>query len=107
MAITFDDFRKLDIRIGKVLSAERVENTDKLIKLQIDLGSEKRQIVAGMGEFFEPSHFVGKELTILTNLEPRTFKGVQSQGMILAADVGGKPILLHPEKEIPPGSIVK
>lgn len=107
MIITFEDFKKLDIRIGKVLSAEKVENTDKLIKLQIDLGAEKRQLVAGMGEFFGHEHFIGKQLVILTNIEPRTFKRVQSQGMILAADVGGKPILLHPEAEIPHGSVVK
>ncbi len=60
-----------------------------------------------MGEFFEPDNFVGKELPILINLEPKTFKGILSQGMVLAADVNGKPILLHPEKEIPPGSIVR
>ncbi len=107
MIISFDDFKKLDIRIGKVISAERVEGADKLIKLQIDFGKEKRQIVAGMAEFFDPEHFIGKEIPILINLEPRSFKGVESQGMILAADVGGKPVLLHPEKEVPPGSIVK
>lgn len=107
MTITFDDFKKLDIRIGKVLSSERVEGTDKLIKMEIDLGTEKRQIVAGLAEFMEPEHLVGKELPILTNLEPRTFKGIQSQGMILAADVDGKPIILGPEEEVPPGSIVR
>ena len=107
MVITFDDFKKLDIRIGKVLSAERVKGADKLIKLQIDLGTEKRQIVVGMAKFFEPDHFIGKELPILTNLESKSFKGIKSQGMILATDVNGKPILLHPEKEVPAGSIVR
>ena len=105
--ITFDDFKKLEIRIGKVLSAERVEGTDKLIKLEIDLGTEKRQLVAGMAEFFEPAHFIGKELPVVINLEPRKLKGIQSQGMVLAVDVNGKPILLHPAEEVPPGSIIR
>jgi len=105
--ISFDDFKKLEIKIGKVLSAEKVEGTDKLIKLEIDFGTEKRQLVAGMAEFFKPEHFIGKESPILMNLEPKTFQGIESQGMILAVDVNGKPVLLHPEEEIPPGSIVK
>ena len=105
--ITFDDFKRLDIRIGKILSAERVEGTDKLLKLEIDLGTEKRQIVAGMAEFFEPAHIVGKGLPILVNLEPRKLRGIESQGMVLAVDVGGKPILLQPEEEVPPGSIIR
>ncbi len=105
--ITFDDFKKLEIRIGKVLSAERVEETDKLLKLEIDLGTEKRHIVAGMAEFLEPAHFIGKEVPVLVNLEPRTIKGIESQGMVLAVEVNGRPILLHPEEEVPPGSIIR
>ena len=97
MTVTFEDFKKLDIRIGRVLSAERVEGTDKLIKLQIDLGTEKRQVVAGMADFLEPDHFKGKEVPVLTNLEPRTLRGVESQGMVLAAEVeGGRPVLHTP-----------
>lgn len=105
--ITFDDFKKLEIRIGKVLSAKKVKGTDKLMKLEVDLGTEKRQLVAGIAEFFKPDYLIGKELPVLMNLEARTFKGIESQGMILAIDVSGEPILLHPEKEVPPGSIVK
>lgn len=105
--ITFKDFKKLEIKIGKIIFAERVEGTDKLIRLEIDLGTEKRQLIAGMAEFFEPDYLIGKEIPILTNLEPRNFKGIESQGMILAVDVDGKPVLLHPEKEVPPGSIIK
>ncbi len=105
--IKFEDFKKLDIRIGKVVSAERVEGSDKLLKLEIDLGKEIRQIIMGMAKFYEPDYFLNKELIILTNLEPRKFMGIESQGMVLAADVNGEPILLLPEKEVPPGSIVK
>lgn len=105
--ITFEDFKKLEIKIGKVLSSEKIEWADKLLKLEIDFGSEKRQLVAGMAEFFDPDYFIGKEIPVLINLEPRTFKGIESQGMILAIDVDGKPVLLFPEKEVPPGSIIR
>ena len=102
--IDFKDWSKLEIRIGKIVEAEKIENSDKLIKLQVDLGKEKRQIVAGIAEFFEVKDLIGKEIPILVNLEPRKLRGVESQGMILAADVDGKPVLLHPEKEVPAGS---
>jgi len=105
--ITFDDFKKLDIRIGKILSAEKVSGTDKLMKLEVDFSAEKRQLVAGIAEFFEPDHLIGKEIPVLLNLEPRSIRGIESQGMILAIDVDGKPILMHPEKEVPPGSIIR
>ncbi len=106
--IKFEDFEKLDIRIGKVLSAEKVEKSNKLIKLEVDLGKEKRQIIAGMTEFFDiPSELIGKEMPILINIEPRKFRRYDSYGMIIAADVNDKPILLYPEKEIPPGSIIR
>ena len=105
--ITFDDFKKLDIRIGKILSAEKVSGTDKLMKLEVDFGLEKRQMIAGIAQFFEPDHLIGKEIPVLLNLEPRSFKGIESQGMILAIDVNGEPVLLHPEKEVPPGSVIR
>ncbi len=105
--ITFDDFKKLDMRIGTVLSAERVEGTDKLIKLMVDLGTETRQLVAGMGHLLEPEAFVGKQVPVLVNLEPRKIRGVESQGMILAADDNGRPVLLLPVENVPPGSIIR
>ncbi len=105
--ITFDDFKRLDIRIGRVISAERVEGTDKLLKLEIDLGTEKRQLVAGIAEFFQSEQLIGKELPVLANLEPRKIRGIESKGMILAVDIEGRPILLGPEEEVPPGSIVR
>ncbi len=105
--ITYEFFKKLDMKIGKVLSAMRVEGTDKLIRLEVDIGSGKIQIVAGMAEFRDPDDLVGKQVPILVNLEPRKFRGIESHGMILAADVGGQPILLHPEVEVPPGSTIR
>lgn len=105
--ISFEDFKKLDIKIGKVVSAERVPDTDKLIKLIFDMGDGERQVVAGIAESHNPEDLIGKEMPVLTNLEPRELKGEMSNGMILAADADGKPVLLYPEEEIPPGSIVK
>jgi len=106
--VTLDEFKKLEIKIGKVVSAEMVPDADKLIKFVFDLGTEQRQIIAGMAEFFgDPSILVGKEVPILVNIEPRKFRGYDSQGMIIAVDVSGRPILLHPGEEVPPGSIVK
>lgn len=106
--ITSEDFKKLEIKIGKIISAEKVPNTDKLLKFVFDFGSEQRQIIAGMAEFFpDISSLIGKEMPVLVNIEPRNFKGYESQGMIIAADVDGRPVFLIPEEEIPSGSIVK
>ena len=106
--ITYEDFAKLEIRIGTVESVDRIEGADKLLKLIVDLGAEKRQILAGIAEFLEdPQSLVGKQVPILANLEPRRMRGLESQGMMLAADTEGKPILLHPEVKIPAGSTVR
>ena len=106
--ITLDDFKKLEIRIGKVVSAEKISDSDKLIKFVFNIGSENRQIIAGIAELFpNPEVLLGKEMPVLLNLKPKKFKGNISEGMIIAADVDGRPILLHPEKEIPPGSIIR
>lgn len=104
--ITFTDFKKLDIRVGKIISAEKVEDADKLIKLEVDLGTEKRQIIAGIADSYSPDELVDKQIPILMNLEPKKIRGLESQGMILAADVNGKPILLHPDKNVPAGSSI-
>ncbi len=106
--ISFEDFKKLDIRIGKVISAEPIEGADKLLRLVFDLGDEHRQVLAGIAQFVEdPKSLIGKEMPVLVNLEPKRMKGLDSNGMILAADADGKPVLLIPEKEVPPGSMVK
>jgi methionine--tRNA ligase beta chain len=104
--ITYDDFAKLEIRIGKVISAEKIENTDKLLKLEVDFGDEKRQIVSGIAEHYKPEDLVEREFPFLTNLEPRMLKGVQSQGMILAIGTKEKIILIKPTKKVPLGSKV-
>jgi methionine--tRNA ligase beta chain len=105
--ISFNDFKKLELRIGEIVEAERVPNTDKLLRLIIDTGTETRQIVAGMAESYEPASLIGKQVPVLMNLEPKSFRGIESHGMILAVDVEGQPVLLHPDKKVPPGSIVR
>jgi peptide-methionine (S)-S-oxide reductase len=109
LMITYDDFAKLDIRLGTVTSAERIEGADKLLKLMIDLGMEKRQIVAGIAQVVsDPAELVGKQLPILCNLEPRTLRGVESQGMMLAAgDENDLAVLLHPAYQVTNGSQIR
>ncbi len=105
--IAYDDFKKLDIRIGTILSAERIQGADKLISLQVGFGTETRRLVAGIAETYQPEHLIGKDIPVLMNLEPRKIRGVESHGMILAVDAGGKAVLLHPDRKVPSGSIVR
>ncbi len=104
--ITFDDFLKLDLRIGSIKQAELHPKADRLIVLQVDLGSEQRQIIAGIRGHYEPEQLVGKQIVVLTNLPPRNMRGLESQGMLLAAsnDDHSSVILITPDKEIAPGS---
>jgi len=106
--ITFDDFKKLDIRIGTIKSAEKVENADKLLKLIFDLGTEERQVISGIADFFaDPKTLVGKQVAVLVNIEPRIIRGQESHGMILAVGEGDTFSLLVPENSVTPGSIVR
>ena len=104
--ISFEDFKKLEIRIGKIVSAEKLENSEKLLKLMVDFGSEQRQILSGIAKFYTPEELVGKLCPFVVNLEAKTIAGLESQGMILCAD-GEGPVLLHPDKNITPGSLIK
>lgn len=105
--VSVEDLQKLDLRIGTITAAEKVPNADKLLRLEVDFGSEKRQILTAMALFFPPEHFVGKQMAFLLNLPPRTIRGLQSQGMILAADVEGKPFLLIAESKTPDGATLR
>jgi len=104
--ITIDDFKKVDLRVAKIISAERVEGSEKLIKLQVNMGEENRQIVAGIGLAYDPATLVGREIIIVANLEPRMLMGLESQGMLLAAS-NDHPVLLQPEQEVAPGSSIR
>jgi methionine--tRNA ligase beta chain len=96
------------LRVAKILSAERVEGSDKLIKLSLDLGSGQRQIVAGIGRAYEPENLPGLEIVVVTNLEPRMLMGIESNGMLLAASSGdGEPALITPQKEVSPGTEIR
>ncbi|MHB0913520.1 MAG: methionine--tRNA ligase [Armatimonadota bacterium] len=105
--LSFDDFKKVQLAVGKVLSAEKVEGADKLLKLQVSLGTEERQVVAGVAKWYEPESLVGREVVMITNLAPAKIRGVESQGMLLAADLDGAAVLLSPDKEVPPGSTIR
>ena len=106
MNITFDDFKKVEIRIGKILTCERVENADKLLKLQVDFGDYKRQIISGIAEWYTPEDLTGKLLPFIVNLEPRNFRGEESQGMLMAIEGEDKPVLLEPSEAVKEGSEV-
>ena len=103
--IVFDDFAKIDLKVGTIVSAEKVEKADKLLKLQVDLGFEVRTIVSGIAMHFDPASIVGKQVTVVTNLAPRKMRGIESNGMILMAeDAGGKLHFINPETAIDNGS---
>lgn len=105
--ITFKQFEKLDLRVAKILKAEKLENTNKLFLLEIDLGTEKRQLIAGIAQNYSSDQLTGKKIVIIANLEPKEIKGRVSQGMLLAVDSPQGPVLLVPEGEVPPGSKVR
>ena len=104
---TFDDFQKMDIRVSTILAAEKVAKTKKLLKLTVDTGIDKREIVSGIAEYYTPEELVGKQVLVLVNLEPRELKGILSRGMILMAqDASGKLRLLQPDDQTNPGATV-
>ncbi len=112
--ITYDDFAKLDLRVGTILAAEPHPNADRLLKLQVDLGAERRQICAGIRAYYpDPQALVGRQIVVVANLAPRKIRGEDSNGMLLAASAreegGENPsdvVVLSPSKPVPPGSKV-
>lgn len=105
--IKYDRFMQIDLRVALVLEAERIEGTDKLMKLRIDVGSEERQLVAGVAEAYTPDQLVGKRIVIVANLKPAKIRGVESQGMLLAADLDGRPIVATFGEPVAPGTRVR
>jgi methionyl-tRNA synthetase len=108
--LSMQDFAKVELRAAKILEAERVPKADKLLKLQVDLGTEKRQILAGIAQQFEPESLIGKTIVVVANLAPRKLRGLESQGMLLAAsaDADGPPSgLLTVDADVPPGSVIR
>jgi methionine--tRNA ligase beta chain len=106
--ISFKEFQNLDLRIGKVLEAEKIEGSRNLVRLMVDFGTEKRQAVAGVAQHYNPEDLVNNEYMFILNLEKRKMMGMESQCMIFAAeDKDGKIVLMRPEKEVEPGSHVR
>jgi methionyl-tRNA synthetase len=105
--IEMKEFARLDLRIGKIVAAEQVKGSKKLLRMEVDLGSETRQLVAGIADEYRPEALIGQLVPLVANMKPAKLMGVESRGMILAVDVGGKPILMHPDKDVPAGSRVR
>lgn len=105
--ITIDDFLKVDLRVANIVAAEAVPNATKLLKLTVEIGGEERTILAGIAEMYQSEEVVGRQIVVVANLQPRKMRGIESQGMLLAADVEGQAILLHPETKVPSGSRVR
>jgi len=102
--ITIDEFRRLDIRVGEVVSATRVPGTDKLIEIEVDIGSEVRRMITGIFPLYQPESLVGRRIIVLANLQPRKVRGVESNGMLLAAEWEGEIGLLTVDKAAPRGA---
>ena len=105
--VTIDDFKKIELKIARILSAEKIQDADKLLRLEIDLGSEKRQIVSGIAQSYTPEQLIGKQIVVISNLQPRTLKGVESNGMLLAGQDENGISLLIPDRELPDGTGIK
>jgi methionyl-tRNA synthetase len=108
--IDITDFTKVDLRVGEVLTAERIPKADKLLLLSVDVGEEKpRQILAGIAQYYEPEQLVGRKIAVVANLKPRKLRGHESQGMLLAASVGeaGKPVIATFTEDVPNGARLK
>ena len=104
--ISIEEFKKVELRVGKIVKVEDHPNADKLYILEVDLGDEKRKLVAGIKEYYKKEELVGKYVIVVSNLEPKRIRGVESQGMILAADDGEKIALLTVDREVKVGARV-
>jgi tRNA-binding protein len=107
MSITYDDFAKLDIRIAKIISVEKIPGKTKIVKGVIDIGSEKRELIIGGAEFYQPEDLVGKTVVSIINLESKKIAGIESNAMLLAADVNDKPLWLTVIDDVPLGTKIK
>ena len=105
--ISYDDFAKLDIRVAKVIEVEKISGKSKIVKGVIDLGDEKRNVIIGGAEYYQPEELVGRTVIALVNLEPRKIAGIESGAMLLAADTNDKPYWLTVNEEIPLGTRIK
>jgi methionyl-tRNA synthetase len=105
--ISFEDFQSLDLRIGEIRKAGPIKGSNKLLKLDVDIGGETRQVVAGIAQGYSPEDLVGTQVVVLTNLKPAKLFGIESQAMLLAADADGKAVLLRPRDRVETGTKVR
>ncbi|MFN4336652.1 MAG: tRNA-binding protein [Candidatus Nitrosocaldus sp.] len=107
MSISYDEFKRLDIRVGIVVKAESIEGKSRIMKAIVDIGNERRELIVGGVEYYKPEDMVGRKVIVLANLEPKKIAGIRSHGMLLAADVDGKPYWLTVDGDAPVGSKVR
>jgi len=107
MSIDYDDFGKLDLRVAKILTVEKIPGKSRIVKGEIDLGEEKRNVIIGGAEFYEADDLVGKIVIAITNLVPKKIAGIESDAMLLAADMSGKPFWLTVDDEVVLGTKIK
>ncbi len=107
MSIDYDDFGKLDLRVAKILTVEKIPGKSRIVKGEIDLGEEKRNVIIGGAEFYEADDLVGKIVIVVTNLVPKKIAGIESNAMLLAADMNGKPFWLTVDDEVALGTKIK
>ena len=112
--LSYEEFKKLDLRVGKIVTADRVEGSDKLVKLLVDIGTGEQQILAGIGQYYAPEELANRKIVIVANLEPKEMMGMVSHGMLLAADTPEGPVLLMPDdarlptgRETPAGAVIR
>jgi len=105
--ISYDDFSKLDLRVAKIISTEKIPEKSRIIKGIISLGDEQRDVIIGGAQFYEPEDLIGKTVIVVANLEPKKMAGVESNAMLLAADVDDKPFWLTVDEDVPEGTMIK
>jgi len=105
--ITYDDFAKLDLRVAKIISTEKIPGKSRIIKGVIDLGQERRDVIIGGAEYYQPEELIGRIVVVIANLETRKIAGFESNAMLLAADVNDKPFWLTVKEEVPLGTKIK
>ena len=105
--ITIDQFRAIELRVGTIVAAEPHPNADRLLVLRVDIGGDERQLVAGIRAHYEPAVLIGRQVVVVANLEPAKLRGVESQGMALAASYGDSVVLLRPDEAVPAGAVVR
>ena len=107
MPVSYDDFMKLDLRVAKILKIEEIPGKTRIVKGKIDLGDETRDVIIGGAEFYQPENLIDKIVIVVANLEPKKMAGVESNAMLLTADVNEKPFWLTVDSEVPPGTKIK